>query len=102
MVRAGVSDHGRTCGAARAAGIGPWPKPGVNAQAFMSTVVELAVLAGGAEDATAACSMAAPDDAGEELLAGEEAGLAAAAVWSLAPAGAGVAGPLLVGAALDC
>jgi hypothetical protein len=53
---------------------------GVNAQAFMSTTLELAVLAGGAEDATAACSMAAPDDAGAELGAGEEGGLAAAAV----------------------
>jgi hypothetical protein len=74
----------------------------VKAQALMSTAVELAVLAGGAEDATAACSMTAPDDAGAELVEGEEAGLAAAAVWSLAPAGAGVAGPLLVAAALDC
>jgi hypothetical protein len=50
------------------------------AQAFMSTAVELAVLAGGAEDATAACSMTAPDDAGAELVEGEGAGLAAAAV----------------------
>ena len=47
-------------------------------------------------------AMAAPDDAGAELVEGEEAGLAAAAVWSLAPAGAGVAGALLVAAALDC
>jgi hypothetical protein len=68
----------------------------------MSTALELAVLAGGAEDATAACAIAAPDDAGAELVEGEAAGLAAAAVWSLAPAGAGVAGPLLVAAALDC
>lgn len=52
----------------------------VKAQAFMSTTLELAVLAGGAVDATAACSIAAPEDAGAELVEGEGAGLAAAAV----------------------
>jgi hypothetical protein len=42
--------------------------------------LELAVLADGAEDATAACSIAAPADAGAELVEGEEAGPAAVAV----------------------
>jgi hypothetical protein len=46
----------------------------------MSTTLEPAVVAGGAEDATAACSMAAPEGAGAELLEGEGAGLAAATV----------------------
>ena len=53
---------------------------GVKHQAFMSTALELAVLAAGAADATATCSMAAPDDAGAELVEGEGAGPAAAAV----------------------
>jgi hypothetical protein len=53
---------------------------GVAAQALISMTLELAALADGAEDATAACSIAAPEDAGAELVEGEEAGPAATAV----------------------
>jgi hypothetical protein len=71
------------------------------AQAVLSTTLALIVLAGGAADAAAACAVAAPDDAEEEPVEGEDAGLAAGAVWSVALPEAGVAGPLLAALAVD-
>jgi hypothetical protein len=50
------------------------------AQAVLSTWLALIVLAGGAAEAAAACTVAAPDDAEDEPVEGEAAGLAAGAV----------------------
>jgi hypothetical protein len=61
----------------------------------LSTKLALTVVAGAAV-AAAVCTVAALDDAAEEPVEGEDdPGLAAGAVWSLGPAEAGVAGPLL-------
>jgi hypothetical protein len=46
----------------------------------LSTTLALIVLACGAADAAAACTVAAPDDAEEEPVEGEDAGPAAGAV----------------------
>jgi hypothetical protein len=64
------------------AGIGRLPRLGSLglAQALLSTTLALIVLACGAADAAAACTVAAPDDAEEEPVEGEDAGPAAGAV----------------------
>jgi hypothetical protein len=51
--------------------------------------------------AAAACTVAAPDEAEDEPLEGEDVELAVGVVWSPVPAAGCVAGPLLVGTAVD-
>jgi hypothetical protein len=53
---------------------------GRNGQAVLSTRLAPIVAAGGAADAAVACAVAAPDDAEDEPVAGEGAGLALGAV----------------------
>jgi hypothetical protein len=71
------------------------------AQARLSTTLALIVPAEGAADAVAAWTVAAPDDAEEEPVEGEDAGLVVGAVWSLAPPEVGVGGPLLTAFDVD-
>jgi hypothetical protein len=56
------------------------PPPRVELQAFLSTTLALIVLACGAADAWAACTVAAPEDAEEEPAEADDAGLAAGVV----------------------
>jgi hypothetical protein len=58
-------------------GSGAKPRPG---QTVLLSTLALIVLADGAADAVAACTVAAPDDAEDAPVEGEDAGLAAGAV----------------------